>query len=141
MQVANSEAPIYASSTQKFLHEYFAKVTLSKQGIIAIVAIWIIYAGVSCYGLTMLEIDFKTTYFISPDTAVRRYIDKSEQYFNLGETVQIYVDAPDTDFTTEENQLKLITFNNNYKKCDECEEIWTISNTFKSWYDTFRSYA
>jgi len=117
-----AEGPQYASGTQKFLKETFAKITLSKPGIIAIVAIWIIYSGVSIYGLTMLEIDFKTTYFISPDTAVRRFIDKQEEYYNQGETVTFYTDSKDVDYTSEETQLKLINFNEKLKACDGCQK-------------------
>ena len=71
-----SSGPAFASGTQKFLYEHFSRITLSKQGIIAILVIWTIYSAVSIYGLTQLTVDFKTTYFISPDTAVRSYIDK-----------------------------------------------------------------
>jgi predicted RND superfamily exporter protein len=75
---------------------------------IAIIAIWIIYSLVSVIGITNLKVDFKTTYFISPDAAIRSYLDRSEQYFNQGDVVTFYTDNSNLDYTSEENQLKLI---------------------------------
>jgi len=89
----------------------------------------------------MMEIDFKITYFVSPSSPVRDYLDTSEKYFNQGETVTIYVDNADLDYTTEESQNKLKAFNEKYKSCDGCQKKWTLPDSFKSWYDTFRSYA
>ena len=104
-------------------------------------AIWIIYAGVSIYGVSQLEVDFKTTYFISPDTTVRRYLDTAEKYFNQGETVTFYTNNTNLDYTSEETQLKLIEFNDKLKACEGCEKKWTVESSFTSWYETFNSFV
>jgi hypothetical protein len=76
MSIPQAEGSQYASGTQKFLYEKFSKVILSKNGIIVIIAIWIIYSFISIIGITNLKVDFKTTYFISPDATIRSYLDR-----------------------------------------------------------------
>lgn len=110
----------YANGTQKFLHLYFSKATTSKYGIIAILSIWLIYLGVSIYGVTQLKIDFKQSYFIGAESYVREYFDRSEELFQTGEMVTIYTDASDIDITSYEMQGNLQTFNDKVKKCDGC---------------------
>ena len=42
----------YANGTQKFLHEKLSYWTTSKVGVIVILTIWVIYTGVSIYGVS-----------------------------------------------------------------------------------------
>ena len=68
---------------------------------------------------------------------MKEYLDRSEKYFKLGESVNIITDNANIDFTTVENQQKLVTFNAKMKSCDGCKKDWTIEESFDSWYETF----
>lgn len=64
---------------------------------------WLIYFGVSIYGVTEVEIDFKITYFISPSAYINEWMMRSESYFQRGETITLYVDNAEIDYTTQES--------------------------------------
>ena len=51
-----------------------------------------------------LKVDFRITYFIGPDAAIRGYIDRQEQYYRMGDTVTFYTDNTELDYTTVETQ-------------------------------------
>ena len=53
---------------------------------------WVVYIGLSVWGVTMVDIDFKTTYFISPEAYVNEWMSRSEKYFKRGQTLNLYVD-------------------------------------------------
>ena len=67
-------------------------------------AVWLIYFGISIYGVTNVEIDFKITYFISPEAYINEWMMRSDKYFNRGQTVNLYVDNANLDYTSKENQ-------------------------------------
>lgn len=72
------ELPVekYANSTQKFLHQKLSLWTTSGIGILTISIVWIIYIAVSIYGVSRVKIDFKQSYFISPESYVNEYFDR-----------------------------------------------------------------
>jgi len=75
----------------------------SKYGIMLVLGVWLIYIAVSIFGITNVNVDFKVSYFIGEDAYVRSYFDRNEKYFDSGETVTIYVDAPTLEYHTKEN--------------------------------------
>ena len=50
-----------------------------------------------------MEIDFKNTYFISAEASINDYLDKTDNYFKSGETINVITDNEDLDYTTIEN--------------------------------------
>ena len=66
--------------------------TTSSCGTIVVLVVWFLYLGVSIYGCMNLEIDFKTTYFISETSPIRTYVDKSDEYFKAGDMISFYVE-------------------------------------------------
>lgn len=131
----------YANGTQKFLHLYFSKATTSKAGIITILSIWLIYLGVSLYGVSQVKIDFKQSYFIGAESYVKNFFDKQDEFFKTGDMVNIYTDASNIDITSYEMQANLESFNDKVKKCDGCSKQFTISSSFTSWYDGLKIYS
>lgn len=65
----------YATTTQKILHLYFSKVSLSKPGIGFILILWLVLTIVFLLGVLELKIDFKTTYFISGGAYFKNYLE------------------------------------------------------------------
>lgn len=55
--------------------------------------VWLAYIAVSGWGVANLKIDYKSTYFIGETAYVRDYFDKSEIYFQNGETASIITDT------------------------------------------------
>lgn len=53
----------------------------------AVLVLWAIYIAVSIYGCTMIEIDFKLTYFISPEAYINDYLSRSDKYFKAGDEI------------------------------------------------------
>lgn len=101
----------YTGATHRFLHQTYSKHLTSKYGIIAVLTVWLIYFGISIYGMTQVEIDFKITYFISPEAYINEWMKRSESYFKRGETVNLYVDNAQIDFATMESQHKIMSLN------------------------------
>jgi len=93
----------YTNGTQKFLYEKFSYVTTTKYGKSTILSIWLIYIAVSIWGASKVDIDFKNTYFIGEDANVRDYLERQEEYYKSGETINIIVDNEEADFTSEES--------------------------------------
>ena len=60
----------YTNATHKFIYEKYSKALTSQFGIICVLSIWLLYFGVSLYGVTKVDIDFKITYFINPESYV-----------------------------------------------------------------------
>jgi len=57
------------------------------------------------YGLSNVEVDFKTTYFIGKGAYVRTYLDKQDEFFKAGDAVTIYFDNVDkVDFSKKRYQ-------------------------------------
>ena len=40
---------------------------------VLVLVLWLVYMGVSAYGLSILEVDFKQDYFINKDSQVAAY--------------------------------------------------------------------
>jgi predicted RND superfamily exporter protein len=57
-----------------------------------VILIWTVYTAVSVWGATKVDIDFKSTYFISADASINDYLDKTDQYYKSGETINVIVD-------------------------------------------------
>jgi len=57
------------------------------------VAIYLTVSSASAYAVSLLKIDFKTSYFISSDANIKDYLDKRDLYYNIGETITIYTDG------------------------------------------------
>lgn len=93
------------------------------------------------YGVTQLKIDFKATYFISPTSYIRNYVDKRDQYFKLGEKITVFTDSKDIDMTSPTVQKRLKTFNEKLKKCEGCSQKFTVEESFDSWYVSFAAYS
>jgi len=93
----------YTTKTQKCLEVHLAGMTLSSAGIIIICAIWTIAIGISCYLVTQVEVDFKTSYFISPEAYVSNYLSRQDEYFKSGDVVTFYTDNDSVDYTTIES--------------------------------------
>lgn len=93
----------------------------SKPGIITILALWLIYFGVSIYGVTKVDIDFKVTYFISPTAYINGWMTRSDKYFQRGQTAKLYVDNSKLDYSSKETQQKLITLNQHLMACTGCQ--------------------
>jgi predicted RND superfamily exporter protein len=110
----------YSTSTEKFLHDSYSSVITSRTGLMVIFSVYIVLIAVSCYGVSILEIDFKTTYFVKEESMVGNYINKQEEYFKSGEQITFYVDSPETDFTSTERPKKLDTLNSKITSCDGC---------------------
>mmetsp|Transcript_27376 Transcript_27376/g.41634 ORF Transcript_27376/g.41634 Transcript_27376/m.41634 type:complete len:472 (+) Transcript_27376:583-1998(+) len=131
----------YSNGTQKFLHEKFSPLVTSKTGITVIIAIWAILVGLAGFGISLLEIDFKTTYFIGETATVRSYFDLQDEYFKTGDSITFYVDSPETDFSSVETQQKINMLNDKITSCHGCTEQWLIQESFDSWYVGFQAYA
>ena len=82
----------YINGTQKFLYEKFSLAITSKAGIITVLIIWLAYIGVSSWGVSNLDIDFKQSYFISPKAFVNEYIQRQDALYKSGERITFYVD-------------------------------------------------
>ena len=107
-----------------------------------VLCIWTAYIIFSCYGLSNVEVDFKTTYFIGKGAYVRTYLDKQDEFFKAGDAVTIYFDNVDkVDFSKKRYQQGLATFNENLKQCKGCEEAWVLEDSFESWYEKWLSYV
>jgi len=131
----------YINGTQKFLHQKLSKATTSTWGTIIILLIWILYLGVSIYGCMNLEIDFKTTYFISETSAIRTYVDKSDEYFKAGDIISFYVENNELEISSEENQNKLVDFMDKLESCDRCSQNWIKEKSLSSWFSGFQAFA
>lgn len=123
------------------MYETYSAALLSPTGRIIALAVWLIYICVSAWGCSMLQIDFKATYFISPDSFVSKYLNKRDEYFQSGEQVEIYTDNPSLDIASLDTQKQLQTFNAMMKACDGCSKDWTDAVSFISWYEALLDYA
>lgn len=101
----------YANGTQKFLYEKFSLAITSTMGRYIVMMVWTVYIAVSIWGATQVEIDFKNTYFISAEASINDYLDKTDNYFKSGETINVITDNENLDYTTVENQKALMEFN------------------------------
>ena len=111
----------YTNATHKFLHEKYSKALTSKFGIITVLAVWLIYFGVSLYGVTNVDIDFKITYFINPNAYINQWMKRSDKYFQQGETVKVYVDNADLDYASIDTQQKVNNLNKHIMACTDCQ--------------------
>jgi len=131
----------YTGATHRFLHQTYSKHLTSKPGIITVLVVWLIYFGISIYGVTNVEIDFKITYFISPEAYINEWMMRSEKYFKRGQTVNLYVDNPNLDYASVEVQKQIIDLNKHVMACTGCEQQWVVKDTMNSWYNQLRAFA
>ena len=115
--------------------------TTSSCGTIVVLVVWFLYLGVSIYGCMNLEIDFKTTYFISETSPIRTYVDKSDEYFKAGDMISFYVENDELEISLEENQKKLVEFMEKLEACDGCNQNWIKEKSLSSWFIGFQSFA
>lgn len=54
----------------------------------------------ACIQIQQLKIEFKQTYFVADDAYISSYFKKSDQYFKLGQTLNIYTDNAQTAYYT-----------------------------------------
>lgn len=80
------------------MHTKYAKVVTSDKGIKAILIIWGLYILFSIYGCTQIEVNFKTSYFISDNAYIKQYLDRTDTYYKSGDTITFYTDGLQ-DFT------------------------------------------
>lgn len=104
-------------------------------------AVWVIFIGISSWGAANLDIDFKQTYFISASAYINEYIERQDLHYKSGETITVYVDNADTDFTTIESQQKLNTLIDQIKTCKDCSQDWIKEDTFDSWYVQLKAFS
>ena len=88
-----------------------------------------------------LEVDFKTTYFISETSPIRTYVDKSDEYFKAGDMISFYVEANGLEISEEANQKKLVDFMDKLESCEGCSKNWIQEDSLSSWFVNFQSFA
>jgi predicted RND superfamily exporter protein len=106
----------FASGTQKFLQTKYAKLVTSDTGIKYILIFYALYIGFSIYGCTQIEVNFKTSYFISDNAYIKQYLDRSEKYYKSGDTINFYTDGVQ-DFSKQQTQDELNALNNKIINC------------------------
>ena len=109
-----------SSCTERFLANKFAPCLLSRCGRLCTI---IVYAGLiygAFYGWSKVTIDFKFEYMIDEDADIYSFIQKSDEYFEIGYTPITYVENAYIDITSERTQLRLLEFNDRLQRCDGC---------------------
>ena len=93
---------------ETFLRDKLAREMFTRQGKAVIMSVYTIATLLCIYGITQVEVDFKVTYFIKPGAYVYNFLTKNEEYFASGFSPVFYVNNTDVDFTTRENQFRLL---------------------------------
>jgi predicted RND superfamily exporter protein len=106
-----------------------------------VLLVWGVYTAVSIWGAANVDIDFKNTYFISADASINDYLERTDEYFKSGETINVIVDNENLDFTSSESQKALDDFNSKLENCEGCEQEWIKKGSLKSWYVGFKAYT
>ena len=65
----------YASGMEKVFAKFIAPFVLSNIGRICVLLVWTFGISVAFFGITLLESNFSTDFFIPKETMTRRYID------------------------------------------------------------------
>ena len=113
-----------ASMTERGLGKFFAPVVLHKIGRIVILVIFLVWTGISCYGLSQLEVKFTFDDFLTEDTEAYDYVQADKFYFPAGGSVtDCYLESTEDDpvkWETVENQKKVKIFEDALLKCEGC---------------------
>jgi len=93
---------------ETFLRDKLAREMFTRQGKAVIISVYTIATLLCIYGVTQVEVDFKVTFFIKPGANVYNFLTNNEAYFASGFSPVFYVNNTDVDFTSEENQFRLL---------------------------------
>ena len=92
---------LHSSFLELFMDKYYSKILLSKFGIVSVLVMYFIMFCVAAYGVTLLDIDFRQSYFISDDTYIKQYITRQEQYFQRGDLIEVFTDFEGIDIFSD----------------------------------------
>ncbi len=125
----------FSTFVQKVLHDYFSWFLMKTWVRVSVLIIYVIYIGVSAYGLTILDVDFKQSYFINSKSQIAAYNSINTQYFQEGQTNSLYLDNQEVDVTTSAYQQSVKSL---FQEIDD--STWT-SGSVNSWYNQLVFYS
>ena len=83
------------------MDKYYSKLLLSTYGIVSVLVMYFILICLSAYGVTLLKIDFRQSYFISDDAYIKQYITRQEEYFKRGDLIEVLTDFEGKDIFSD----------------------------------------
>ena len=83
----------------------FAKHIMNIYIRIAVLIFWVIAAAIAIYGITQVRTMFSMFLFIPKGSATEKFFEMDLSHFKTGFDVNIMVENPNLDFSSEENQL------------------------------------
>lgn len=92
---------LHSSFLELFMDKYYSKLLLSTYGIISVLVMYFILICVGAYGVTLLDIDFRQSYFISDDAYIKQYITRQEQYFKRGDLIEVFTELEGIDIFSD----------------------------------------
>ena len=98
----SSEDSEYASAVEKFLATIYAERILLKSSRLIILVVWFAAALVSIYGILELKTEFSMELFIPAGSYTDKYLQMDLRTFETGFNVNIVVENPEIDFSSEE---------------------------------------
>ena len=92
----------YASGMEKVFAKFLAPYVLSNIGRVCVLVAWAVGIATACYGITQLESNFSTDFFLPKESMTRRYIELFNKHFEIGFSTRIFIENENIDFSSEE---------------------------------------
>ena len=93
---------------EKVFAEILAPCFLSNIGRVCVLVAWAFAIAAAYYGLTQLDSNFSTEFFLPKDSITRRYIDLFNENFEIGFETKIMIENENIDFSSEDIQLAIL---------------------------------
>ena len=130
-----------ASQTEIVISKFIAPVILSKVGKTIIVLIFLALTGLTSYACHMVQIDFSMGDYLleGGESILSKFNDAKETlYPDYGLKTSFYTHNVTTNWLSEENQLRLMEFEDVIHRCKDCKKPWIQPNSLISWFKEFR---
>lgn len=107
---------------EKIFKNCFAPCLVSNKGRLFVIFLWILAIVAASFGIKLLESNFSFDFFVPRGSMTEQYLEVFNGQFDFGNTIKIYHESPEADWSSEEFQLKLIALDDYLERCYLCEK-------------------